>query len=130
MTIFNKAAFVALTAMLGVSGHAFAEVEPGTVLSAANIDDIYNETFEGHKIKDLLTEKLEWRIREQGYEMQLVNSQPVKLADEWYERSEQNVGNVTINREEGRIDGWVGGARFPNIDMKDRDAAEKVGWKW
>jgi hypothetical protein len=130
MTILRKAASVALIAVIGVSSQVFAEVQPGTVLSADNIDDIYNETFEGHKIKDLITEKLEWRIREQGYEMELVNSKPIKLADEWYVRSQQNAGKVTINREEGRLDGWVGGAPFPNIDMNDPEAAEKVVWNW
>ena len=59
MTILRKAASVALIAVIGVSSQVFAEVQPGTVLSADNIDDIYNETFEGHKIKDLITEKLE-----------------------------------------------------------------------
>ncbi|GAB0152937.1 DUF1329 domain-containing protein [Marinobacterium sp. BA1] len=112
------------------SGVALAAVEAGTVLSAANIDKLYDDTFEGHKIKDLLTEKVEWRIRNSGYEMKLVNSKPVKLGDAWYERSQQNVGNVTINEAGGRIDGWVGGAPFPNIDMNDPEAAKKVVWNW
>lgn len=112
------------------SSAALAAVEAGTVLSAANIDQLYDDTFEGHKIKDLLTEKVEWRIRNSGYEMKLVNSKPVKLGDAWYERSSQNVGNVTINEAAGRIDGWVGGAPFPNIDMNDPEAAKKVVWNW
>jgi len=112
------------------SSVALAAVEAGTVLSAANIDQLYEDTFEGHKIKDLLTEKVEWRIRNSGYEMKLVHSKPVKLSDAWYERSQQNVGNVTINEAGGRIDGWVGGAPFPNIDMNDPEAAKKVVWNW
>lgn len=112
------------------SSVALAAVEAGTVLSAANIDQLYEDTFEGHKIKDLLTEKVEWRIRNSGYEMKLVHSKPVRLSDAWYERSQQNVGNVTINEAGGRIDGWVGGAPFPNIDMNDPEAAKKVVWNW
>ncbi|WP_010325229.1 DUF1329 domain-containing protein [Marinobacterium stanieri] len=107
-----------------------AEVQPGTILSSSNIDQLYDDTFEGHKIKDLLTEKVEWRIRENGFEMKLVPSQSVTLGKEWVARSQQNVGKVSINEEKGRIDGWVGGAPFPNIDMSDPEAAKKVIWNW
>ena len=131
MNVMKKALPWAIGSIFAVSMQlAVADVEPGTVLSKSNIDELYEQTFEGHKIKDLLTEKIEWRIRENGFRMPLVNSQPVKLADEWYERSQQNVGNVEINRANGRIDGWVGGAPFPNIDMNDPEAAEKIVWNW
>ena len=46
--------FVASALML-VSNAALADVKEGTVLSAQNIDALYEDTFEGHKIKDLLT---------------------------------------------------------------------------
>ncbi|WP_204305643.1 hypothetical protein, partial [Klebsiella pneumoniae] len=44
-----------------------AELPAGTVISAENIDQIKNNTFEGHSIASLLTEKMEWRIRNNGW---------------------------------------------------------------
>lgn len=106
------------------------DVSPGTRINASNIDDLYNKTFEGHTIKDLLTENIEWRIRNNGFEMELYNSKPVKMSQAWIDRSNQNIGNVTINEAGGRVDGWVGGAPFPNIDVNDPEAAKKIIWNW
>ncbi len=93
-----------------------AEVNEGTVLSAANIDSLYDDTFEGHKIKDLLTEKMEWRIRENGLEMPLVHSKKIEMDAKWIERSKSNVGVAKLNEQTRQVEGWQGGMPFPNID--------------
>jgi hypothetical protein len=63
---------------LSIGSHA-AELPAGTVISAENIDKIKNDTFEGHTIASLLTEKMEWRIRNNGWKLPLAKSQKVKL---------------------------------------------------
>jgi|SRR5690554_69155 len=107
-----------------------AEIEEGTVLSSRNIDQLYESTFEGHKIKDLLIEKVEWRIRKQGFELPLVHSKPVVLGEAQVSLAQQNVGKVSINQEKGRVDGWVGESPFPNVDENDPKIAEKLVWNW
>lgn len=109
---------------------SIAEVKEGTVLSASNIDSLYEDTFEGHKIKDLLTEKIEWRIRENGLEMPLVHSKKVEMDAEWLARSKANASTAKLNEQTRQVEGWQGGMPFPNIDESDPKAAEKIIWNW
>ena len=120
-----------IVAVSSISGFATAaEVPVGTVISAANIDQIKNDTFEGNTIASLLTEKIEWRIRTSGMKIPLAASKEVPLDPRWVKASNENAGRATINKEACRIDGWGAGAPFPNIDVNDPQAAEKVMWNW
>lgn len=120
-----------LIAAASVAGLAnAAEVPAGTVISANNIDQLKNDTFEGHSIASLLTEKLEWRIRNNGMQMPLAASKEVPLDPNWVAASKANAGKTSINREACRVDGWGAGAPFPDIDEKDPQAAEKIVWNW
>lgn len=112
------------------SNLAMAEIKEGTILSAGNIDALYDDTFEGHKIKDLLTEKLEWRIRENGLEMPLAHSQKVEMSPKWLELSEANATTAKLNEQTRQVEGWQGGMPFPHIDENDPKAAEKIIWNW
>ncbi|SDI13415.1 DUF1329 domain-containing protein [Pseudomonas panipatensis] len=121
----------ALIAAAGLPGLAgAAEVPAGTVISAANIDQIKNDTFEGHSIASLLTEKMEWRIRNNGWKLPLAKSQEVALDPRWVKASQANAGKTSINKQACRVDGWSAGEPFPNVDMKDPQAAEKLVWNW
>jgi len=122
------AGLIAAGGFIGI-GNA-AEVPAGTVITAANIDQLKDQTFEGHSIASLLTEKLEWRIRNSGMQMPLAASKEVPLDPRWVEASQANAGKTSINREACRVDGWGAGAPFPEIDEKDPQAAEKILWNW
>ncbi|WP_205342683.1 DUF1329 domain-containing protein [Denitrificimonas caeni] len=122
------AVIIVSSSMAGLS--TAAEVPVGTVISAANIDQIKNDTFEGNTIASLLTEKIEWRIRTSGMKIPLAASKEVPLDPRWVKASNENAGRATINKEACRIDGWGAGAPFPNIDVNDPQAAEKVMWNW
>lgn len=119
-------AVVSLTPLLAGA----AELAPGTVISAANIDKVKSDTFEGHSIASLLTEKMEWRIRNSGWQLPLAKSQEVKLDPRWIKASQANAGKSTINKDACRVDNWGAGEPFPNIDPKDPQAAEKLIWNW
>lgn len=118
------------SALMLTTNVALAEVKEGAVLSAENIDALYEDTFEGHKIKDLLTDKIEWRIRENGFQMPLVHSKVVEMDAKWVERSNANTATATLNAETRQVEGWQGGMPFPNIDESDPKAAEKIVWNW
>lgn len=120
-----------VAAASSVSGLAIAaEVPVGTVISVGNIDQIKNDTFEGNTIASLLTEKIEWRIRNSGMKIPLAASKEVPIDPRWVKASQENAGRATINSKECRVDGWDAGAPFPEIDMNDPQAAEKVMWNF
>ncbi len=130
MTTFRHA-LLAVLITTSIAGVAQAgEVPAGTVISAANLDQLKNETFEGHTISSLLTEKLEWRIRNNGMQMPLAASKEVPLDPRWVTASKANEGKTSINKAECGIDGWGAGAPFPTIDEKDPQAAEKIVWNF
>lgn len=107
-----------------------AEVPAGTVISAENIDQLKSQTFEGHSIASLLTEKLEWRIRNSGMKIPLAASQEVKLDPRWVKASQANADKTSINKDTCAIDGWGAGMPFPDVDEKDPQAAEKIVWNF
>lgn len=106
------------------------EVVEGTVLSAANIDALKNETLDGKPIASLLTEKMEWRIRHNGWKLPLYKAKEIPLDPKWVKASKANIGKAKINPETREIEGWEAGEPFPNVDAKDPQAAEKLIWNW
>lgn len=123
----------ATAAMLAVAACGFAhaaELPAGTVISAENIDKIKNDTFEGHTVASLLTERMEWRIRNNGMKVPLAKSKEIPLDPKWVKASKANAGKTKVNAETCQVDGWEAGQPFPDIDMKDPQAAEKVIWNW
>ena len=107
-----------------------AELAEGTVVSLENLDKIKNETFEGHTIASMLTERMEWRIRNNGWKLPLAKSKDIPQDPKWIKASQANAGKTKINKNACQVDGWAGGQPFPDIDMKDGEAAEKVMWNW
>ena len=107
-----------------------AELPEGTIISAENLDKIKNDTFEGKSISSMLSERMEWRIRTNGWKLPLAKSKDIPLDPKWIKASQANAGKTKINKETCQVDGWGGGEPFPDIDMKDPQAAEKVMWNW
>lgn len=125
------AAGLGLAASAGLSAHA-ADVTPGTVLSKANIDQLKDQTFEGHKIGDLLTDRMEWEIRQQNLAITLkASTKPVLPLDpRELEATKKFSGGVKLDPSTNMISGYVAGTPFPNIDPNDPNAAEKVVWNY
>lgn len=107
-----------------------ADLIEGTVISASNLDQVKSATFEGHTIASMLTEKMEWRIRNNGWKITLAHSKKVPLDPRWVKASKANEGKTKINDASCKVDGWKAGAPFPTIDMKDPAAAKKIIWNW
>ncbi|MCX7171839.1 MAG: DUF1329 domain-containing protein [Proteobacteria bacterium] len=123
-------ALLGLTLSLVLAPVFAAEVAEGTVISAANIDKIKADTFEGKTIGSMLTEKMEWRIRNNGWKLPVYHSKEIVLDPKWLKASQANVGRAKINPNTRQVEGWEAGQPFPNIDMNDPQAAEKVVWNW
>ncbi|WP_034296294.1 DUF1329 domain-containing protein [Herbaspirillum sp. RV1423] len=105
-----------------------ADLTEGTVISAANLDQVKSATFEGHTIASMLTEKMEWRIRNSGWKLTLAKPKKVALDARWVKASKANEGKTKINDATCQVDGWKAGEPFPTIDAKDPEAAKKIIW--
>lgn len=105
-----------------------ADLAEGTVISAANLDQVKSATFDGHTIGSMLSERMEWRIRNNGWKLTLAHPKKVALDPNWVKASKANEGKTKINDATCKVDGWKAGAPFPEIDVKDPEAAKKIVW--
>ena len=126
----SKKTFLATALAIAALPLVAAELPVGTVIGADNIDKVKNDTFQGHTIASLLTERMEWRIKNNGWRLPLAKSKEVPLDPKWVKASQGNAGKTKINKETCKIDGWESGQPFPTIDAADPQAAEKVMWNW
>ena len=129
MKIFKKTVLAAALALAALPLVA-AELPEGTVIGADNIDKVKNDTFQGHTIASLLTERMEWRIKNNGWRLPLAKSKEVPLDPKWVKASQANAGKTKINKATCKVDGWEAGQPFPSIAASDPQAAEKVMWNW
>ena len=117
---------VAVTATVGAMTAFAEEVTPGTVLSAANIDQLKPMTLDGHKIADLLTESRERLVRELGFEMTLTpKTKELKGSEEVIRLTEKHKGEASLD-DQKRLINHTTGLPFPDISQDDPDAGYKL----
>jgi len=104
-------------ALLGlISGAVAQDIAEGTVISAANIDQVKTQTFEGKPLADLILPTQEKMIREFGLQMRLRHSAAVDVDPKLAALTKQNAGKATINAQTRTLDNFVGGMPFASID--------------
>jgi hypothetical protein len=130
----NSVQFVAaslLASLLTLGGSVIAaELPEGTVISKSNLDKIKNDTFMGHKISDLLTEKMEFFVRNYNKKYPLVKSPGVQMDAKYIEATKKYAGQVKFDPKTREVSGYVAGKPFPNIDPADPYAGDKVIWNY
>jgi hypothetical protein len=107
-----------------------AELPDGTVISKANLDQIKNDTFMGHTIASLLTEKVEWQIRNTGLKMPLGKARDSVSDPRYVEATKKYSDQAKFDPKTREVTGWVAGLPFPDISESDPDAGEKVMWNF
>jgi hypothetical protein len=117
-----------ITLALAFSTAEGEELQEGFKLNAGNIDQSLQKTFEGHTIQSLLTEKLEWHIREHGLEIELQHSKPYAVDPAWIEATKKYSKDVQFDPETRDVKGYKAGCPFPNISNDDPHKAVKVIW--
>lgn len=128
--VIKASAFGATFSILTILGNTVLakELPVGTVISKANIDLIHNDTFEGHKVADLLTEKTEWQVRNYNLRIKLRNSEPLELDPKYIEATKKYSKNVKYDPKTKEVTGWTAGMPFPNVALDDPDAGAKLVW--
>ena len=105
-----------------------ADVPEGTVISAANLDSMKSQMFEGKTIGSMLNDKIEMMIRDHGLKITLRHSEEVPIDSRWIEATKKYSGGVKFDPETKKISGYKAGLAFPNIDPNDPHAGYKHNW--
>jgi hypothetical protein len=119
------------TCLAGVSLPTWAaELKPGDLINAANIDKVKNDTFEGKTIASMLTDKLEWQIRNWGLVIKLRHSEEMPINKRDVDATEKYAKDVKFDPATNEVTGYKAGRPFPVIDMNDPKAGYKLVYNY
>ncbi len=105
-----------------------ADITAGTILSKDNIDQLKSQTFDGHKVSDLLTEKMEMMIRDYNLKLKLAPNSKVTLNSNWYEADKKYGGSAILDANTHMVSSYQGGVPFHNVSESDPNAGWKLAW--
>ncbi len=118
-------------AVLGlVSGAQAQDIAPGTVVNAANIDQLKSQTFEGKPLSDLILPTQDKMIREFGLQMRLQHAAPAAVDPRLIALTKQNSGKASVNAQTGKLENFEGGMPFDKIDAAVPTDGIKLGYNF
>lgn len=120
------ATLIAVASVLAVNSANAAELKPGDVINAANFDQVANDTFEGHQIRELITERVEFLIKNHGLQIPLRASEEIPVPQEDIENTRKYSADVKIDPSTKEVTGYISGTPFPAIDLSDPLAGHKA----
>ncbi len=98
---------------------ALADVKPGDVITAANVD----------QVKDLISPGLEWCVRH-GWPLKIVETKHIEWMKAYKEATEKYSGQVKLAADGLTLQNFVAGQPFPVLDPNDPQVATKVMWNY
>lgn len=111
-----------------VANAAAKDVPVGTILSKDNLSALENDTFQGKRIGDLLTESQRIWIKDYSLKMKLGPTTELKVDPAYLEATKQNAGQAKFDAKTKTVSNYKAGIPFPSIDEKDPDAGYKLAW--
>lgn len=117
-------------ALLGlVSGAQAQDIAPGTVINAANIDQVKAQTFQGKPLADLILPTQEKMIRELGLQMRLQSTQQIQVDPKLVAATKENAGKSTLD-DKKRLQNFVTGMPFASIDANNPADGIKLAYNF
>lgn len=92
------------------------DVAEGTIISAANIDQVKGQTFDGKPLADLILPTQEKLIREFGLQMRLKRTAALSVDPKLVALTQGNAGKARINPQTRQLENFVGGMPFASVD--------------
>src|SRR5262245_53474148 len=108
-----------LVLALLVPAAARADIVPGDKFNKDNVD----------KLKDYISPGMEWCIRH-GFPITITETKRVEWPKAYKEATEKYASQVKLSPDGLRVQNYVAGLPFPNIDPMDSLVAMKIMWNW
>lgn len=125
-----SAALIASTSVIAGQAANAAELKAGDVINAANFDQVKNDTFEGHTIRDMITDKVELLIKNYNLSIPLRHSEEIPVPQIDIENTKKYSGDVKIDPVTHEVTGYKTGTPFPDIDVNDPLSGFKAVWNY
>jgi hypothetical protein len=117
-------------ALLGlVSGAQAQDIAPGTVINAANIDQVKAQTFQGKPLSDLILPTQEKMIRELGLQMRLQSTQQIQVDPRMAAATKEHAGKASLD-DKNRLQNFVTGMPFASIDANNPADGIKLAYNF
>lgn len=129
LKITCRTAFLSVVLAAQMAAHA-ADLPAGTVIDKSNIDAVKSDTFDGHSIASLLTDKVEWQVRNWNLKITLDHAKPIPLDPRLDEATKKYSSQVKYDPKTHEVTGYMAGVPFPDISTTDPDAGFKVMWNY
>ena len=105
--------------VLALGAPVSADVVPGDKINASNVD----------KVKDLVSPGMEWCIK-RGWPITVVEPKRIEWPKAYKEATEKYAAQVKLSPDGLRVQNYVAGLPFPNVDPMDPLVAMKIMWNW
>ena len=102
------------------------KMEAGTVIQASNFDQVKGLCFEGKTVGSMVTENVEWMIREKNLMINTRHSEFIEMDPLYMQATQDGKANVTFDTATREVQGWKAGMFFDPQDLlKDMDESGK-----
>ena len=108
-----------IAAAILLAGAARADVQPGDVVTKANVD----------AVSDLVSPGIRWCL-EHGMQMRIIANRTIELDHAYREATEKHAGQTRLSPDGRSLVGYVAGLPFPFIDPNDPQVARKIMWNY
>jgi hypothetical protein len=105
--------------LLALAAAARADVAPGDVITAANVD----------KAKGLISPGLEWCVK-RGWPITVGETKKIEWLQAYKEATEKYAAQVKLDADGLTLRNYVAGQPFPNVDPSDPAVAIKMMWNY
>ncbi len=129
-----RAVFLFFGLGLTASAVSAEELAPGTVIEASSWEALKDQTFEGHRIADMVPNGMLVLILEHGLKLPLRHSENIEIDPRYRELSDKYAGQVVFDKATQNISGYVAGFPFPDVQrdaiaLSDKkEAGRKLMW--
>ena len=114
------------------------KMEAGTVIQASNFDQVKGLCFEGKTVGSMITENVEWMIREKALMINTRHSEFIEMDPKYMQATIDGKANVTFDPATREVGGWKAGMFFDPQDIlktvdengvsSDPNAGDKLIW--
>ncbi len=105
-------------------------MKPGTLINSQNLDCARQMTFHGAKIGDMLTDKVDWQIREWGLEVEVQDPIAPNRDARLMEATERYKDTIKLDPMTRNLVNYKTGVPFPDVDENSEHLALKIIWNY
>lgn len=113
---------------MSCSAYVFAaELSVGTLITKENIGAVEQDTFEGHRIKDLIPSTYVELIKSDGLTIRLGATKPYEVDPRMIALTKEHSLKVKLTPD-GKTSGFEAGIPFPSLSLDDPEAGRKLAY--